>query len=88
MFETCLDFSDVALGLILAGVILYMFYVWVKSGSEQWDKWEAMPMLTDSQRSDQSRRLRFLFTPNKWLADTYPVAMFWGRYYGAYYGVL
>lgn len=85
MFETCIDLGDFLVGILLAGVILYLFYLWIKAGSEQWDKWDRMPSMSDEQKTGQARRLRFFLTPNKWLADTYLYVMFWSKYYSAYY---
>ncbi len=85
MFDVRVGLSDIILGIVLAGFILYGFYLWIKAGSEQWDKWDAMNLRSD-QREEQARRVRYFLTPNKWLADTYPVAVFWSKYYEAKYG--
>ena len=85
MFDVCVDLSDILLGILVAGAILYGFYSWVKAGSAQWSKWDATNMNAE-QRAAQASRIRYFLTPNKWLADTYPVALFWSKYYGASYG--
>ena len=86
MFETCVDLADILLGFLLAGIIMYLFYLWVKAGSEQWGEWDKMTSMTVSQKNEKDRKLRYFITPNKWLADTYPLFYFWVKYYQAYYG--
>jgi len=85
MFDKKIDLPEVIMGLLLAALILYLFWMWVEKGYHQWDQWDRST-LTFDQDKEKAKRIKYLMTPNRWLADTVQPVTFYKEYYSAKYG--
>lgn len=76
---------DFVLGILLAGIIIYLFWKWLNNGYSQWEKWDKSELTLNQQKTKETR-IKYFITPNRWLSDTVPYVSFWVPYYKIKYG--
>jgi hypothetical protein len=80
MFDKKIDVGDILVGLIVAGLLLFLFWKWIEKGYDKWSKWDKKSSMTSAEEAFKQRRVKLMITPNRWLADSYkPFYYAWTR---------
>ena len=82
MFDHKVTLSEFIFGVMLAVLIIYLFWKWLERGYNQWHIWDTLEIIDSDEKN---WKLKTWQIPNRWLSDTVQYVSFWGSYYKSKY---